>query len=1061
MSSNLASLLSTLMAASPENFVSPTAWFKYRDTLLSSLPADDGPHLDLLKRITHRNELLIASGNRSRPAARHILVKILDSTLQSFVSDELPGQCWDVARDKSALVRTLLEWCTSMYRPGIAKVYVTSLVLLSWSTMGVDVTAEVLDFLDSDTLEEASRRTTLYHLICELVRSGQFFVPSYVQWLIARGGILREQDVSPEGPCGMRLLVELPTHALTDSQRSLRAGMLRRASFSVEDEAEDAGMAIKCLKSTLGISMESPDEMLQRKPLSVSKLSKRIGLSSRALKAEVGSWLRNNLVSNLDHESKDSHQGPEISPTTFNAVRAIFESAGDFSMFADVLKTISRVSSVDILASCTDTLSRHISIFAALGVGRDLFDTFHGRLKSLAEEQGIGARPLLASLAGLAPRIPKLEKLAVQLQKDLAQSDRNNPVDACSPVSDNMGARLQDNDSDLQEEIEKHLASGTTIDRHTMDRFFQLVAARLQNSWRKSADSQRAYSLLLARLRVLDAQLFDTLMAKWVSYIRSMGSRPSILQIFPLLVSVGCLSIPLVLACTHGEPPTPAVGNGPARPAAAPGPGSVAALQSIQVTYRTRYVQEVLQFLMTPPLPDSLITAEECYRIAILQDEAQRENQSDILAVTRLALAEYSLCHDKNDTNALPLDDPATKDRLVGMLRSLALKDTAGVSKALAIRSPGPFIGNWIDCLATKLLIPTADQTTQVTFEQVLELTDEFTLPFCQLKLSLSLALGDQASPDSTERLQSHLELFAKAMDSAIDAKNITWTGMLPSLSPELTHHLKNRAQGRFLNLLPSTRNPPSAERSLAQSLQMAENLLSVIDAIVRGGSMGRPPQLVPAIVDKLADMWEILSSTDDATKAAVVDHWLPSLLTFITLHTATFDTSKAGSEVLARALIVLCGILQELDLVQGDGIVPASARAVADRVFDLSLLLVDNLADDARAHCVRAVKDASSDTRLRYIFSFARPPGEHLMLSHRDKQQQQSPGLAGRAAGAIPGGGLLGTPAALWGQAVNGPERLTAFQLRRWEVLNEPTPNVGENDTALSLALFEARKVQ
>jgi mediator of RNA polymerase II transcription subunit 12 len=37
--------------------------------------------------------------------------------------------------------------------------------------------------------------------------------------------------------------------------------------------------------------------------------------------------------------------------------------------------------------------------------------------------------------------------------------------------------------------------------------------------------------------------------------------------------------------------------------------------------------------------------------------------------------------------------------------------------------------------------------------------------------------------------------------------------------------------------------------------------------------------------------------------------------------------------------------------------------------------------------------------------------------------------------------------------------EKLAPFALRRWEMLGEPTPNVGENDTSLSLTLFGARK--
>ncbi len=89
-------------------------------------------------------------------------------------------------------------------------------------------------------------------------------------------------------------------------------------------------------------------------------------------------------------------------------------------------------------------------------------------------------------------------------------------------------------------------------------------------------------------------------------------------------------------------------------------------------------------------------------------------------------------------------------------------------------------------------------------------------------------------------------------------------------------------------------------------------------------------------------------------------------------------------------------------------------------------------------------------------------------MLSHKDKTPSAPAAGANTAAGgggaAVPpsgprraGPGYLGAPASLWAQVVSGPPgRLTVFHFRRWEMLNEPTPNVGENDAALSLALFE-----
>ena len=44
---------------------------------------------------------------------------------------------------------------------------------------------------------------------------------------------------------------------------------------------------------------------------------------------------------------------------------------------------------------------------------------------------------------------------------------------------------------------------------------------------------------------------------------------------------------------------------------------------------------------------------------------------------------------------------------------------------------------------------------------------------------------------------------------------------------------------------------------------------------------------------------------------------------------------------------------------------------------------------------------------------------------------------------------------------AASAGEKLRPFTFRRWEILNEPTPNVGENDTSVNLVLFEARKIR
>jgi len=829
--------------------------------------------------------------------------------------------------------------------------------------------------------------------------------------------------------------------------------MLRRAGFSVVDGAKDVEMAVKYLKHTLGMPIEMDDPILHRKPVSISKLSSRIGSSSRSLKAEVGSWLRDEFAVGDERKGDESAaQGPDMPPAMFSAIRTILEAAEDFSMLAEILKSLMGQSNTETLAAVADTVNRHFLVFSAIGVSKTLFASLQKRLQVLGRQQETGVRPLLASLAGLASRIPGLEGLAKQLHVELAVIDRHNPVDACSPVSDSVALRLEDDDVTLHEEIEKNLANGTSLDRNTMEHLFQTIIQRLQGYWGKADDNQRAYSRLLTRLRIFDAQYFDTIMTKWLFSLRTMRNRPSVLRIFPLLVSVGCLSMPNILATTSDS--VAGQRSTTSRPAASSATGP----QVVQMTCRTRYMQEVLQLFVAPIPPDGLITPDESYRFSILQDQTIRENPKELLGLIRLALAEYSLSRAQQDFENLPLDNPDIQTRLLGLVKQLVLKDPQGVSRALVVKSPDAHVGRWINYMATKLLIPTAEEGTHITFDQVLTLTNEFTLPFCQVKLSLSLASNDQSSPEAADRQQNLLELFANAMDKAIDARNISWMGMLSTLSPEITHHLKNRAQLRFLDLLPSPRSTPPVDRTLEQSLQMADSLLSVIDAIIRGGSMVRPPQLVPSMIDNLADMWEILALPDPDPKPPVLLHWLPSLLNFITLHTQTFDTSKPSNEVRAKALIVCAGLLQELDALHSPKI---DTRPLSNRIFDLACLLADNVADEARLVCTRAIKDSTSDPRIRYIFSFSPPPNDNLLVSHKDKTAGvgRGGGANPRVAG-MPMGGLLGTPVSLWGLEPQAPERLMPFGFRRWEILSEPTPAVGENDTALSLGLFEARKL-
>lgn len=1039
------------MTSCAVNFVSPTTWPKHRDALATAFPADDEIIQAAYRAINCRNEQLLSSV-RAPPAARHTLVKLLDGTLHAPFCDDLPSRCWATSKDHGSVVKTTLEWCTSLHRPGTVKVFITHRLLSTWANLGLDTTGAILDFLVSDPLQERDRKTTLYHLVSELVASGHFNPMRYIQWLIARGGLHDAKSVEEDGPAISRLLVELPVSALTDSLKTMRANMLGRASYDVDFEATDIEVAIDCVKGSLGLHWSTT---LQNSGVPVDKLCKRIRKTSRAYKSAIGQCLRQVIVLEMEQAQSAGKEGVPFPTSTFLAVRSILEAADDFQTLAAFLETASGLLDANILSSCADTLNLHLPAFGAIGIAKDLFATLVDKLGQLTQAQGIvGVRPLLTSMAMLAPRVPGQEALVNSLN-DTIRNDRTTAVDASSPVSDSMAARIQDEEGELLDEIEKRLANKTSMDRATMNSFLDKIIPKVQACWAKADERLRAYGSLLARLRHFDTQHFDSFMTKWVLGIRHPQTRPPLAQIFPLMVIVGCLNFAVILATVGDAVSAAGRTKMNARPGVRP----------------STYVQEVLDLLMTPPAPrDQLLTPEELYQFQVLQDQVPRAHLKETVVLVRNALMEYCASGEPPD---VPLADKRVRKRLNGLLRTLVLADQLAVPKLLAPKTANPAVDKMMDEITTNLLFPQEAAGSQFAFEHVLGQTNEFTLPFCHLKLVRCMALVETSGASPQERLQTQLEVYAKAMDDAIESRNITWTGILPWLTPEISQYLLNRAQTRLFDLLPSTKNTTTTEGGFA----VAEVLLSMIDTILRGPSAGSriSTQLAPATVDRLADLWELLGpGSAPSVKTAVLFNWLPLMLSYLALYAQPPDaTNKQNNEVRGRALLVLSGLLQEFEglssLAACDPSIPSNQIShLTQRIFDLALIFVDTLPDDTRQQCVRHLRDALSDSRLRYIFSYVPSPQDSLMLAHKDKPPGPASGQAGqrpRGMGFLGVGSLSqhawGVPVPVGGLGASGGERLSAFSFRRWEILNEPTTNVGENNTCLSLTLFEAIKLQ
>lgn len=1033
-------MLQDLIMSNPDSFVSSKVWLKYSSLIVSSLTEEEDPQLaSRVASIDARNRRFPALVTKKEAAPRQRLIQLLDQALLQPIGPEFPKQLWHIDESKSMLVQTILQWSTSCHRPGSAKIFLSTRILRSWSRSGISVTDAILNFLDSKACQKGRCKLAMYHLISELTRSGHFSVPKYMQWLIAGGGMYSSKDVAQDGPCATRLLAELPTHELSDDMAGLRQTLLSRADFSVEDEEQQTRAFMSMISQSLpGMQADMVAGLeMGEVPIDMDS-SGHLAEASRTIKSEIGLWLRHKVrlqmiqptIPPLDDWDPSIMKGgtSAITTTEFYTVRQYFEEMDDYSMLADTLKIVSSSNDVEVLASCVDTLNLHMETFAAIGALKGLFDLFLARLKSTAETQDMIPRSLLVALMDLAARIPDYQSIAQQLAQDLLRSDRKTAADACSPVSDHMIGVLQTAEADFATEFDKILASGNTMDQATLERLFQRIILRLEDSWGKSSRQVILCGQLLTRLRTFDAENFDILMAAWVYRFKQLKERPAMMDIFGPLISFGCLSLKTAIA------------EGVAKPKSN---------DAQQNETDIRVVKEALDLLVSQlDLPEEVIA--DSYRFRIKQKQFQKDHPLDALSVIRAALSQLS-----SPSKPQQSDDLATINRLIHrpevheLLQRLSLMDIDSTCKALVFpiskvdENEGAKI---VDEIINRLLIPekSANSTGAISIKEVLESANELTLQFCRLKLAAMFGTDDEASTSENTR-NERLEVLDSAVASAVAAGDTSWICMVPLLGVPIARHLRQRAETQFFSLFPSVRPSAAGEdTNVNNRLALGESLLCIIDAAAYSIPAATSTNAAAATADLAAEtvkllnkIWILSSSGTPEAKTAALTRWLPLVLSFIAIHTASFNQSKRGVEQRAKAVYALSTVYLELQALDSH---TEDTITLMEWTYDLAMHLVDDLPDDIRQVCIRGMRETINKPQISYLLSFVTNPTEWLVWKRKLKQ-----GMTSDPAG----GNKTSTGAAR--------EKVVPFPIRRWEMLSDPAPNMAENDTSLTLTLFGA----
>lgn len=155
-------------------------------------------------------------------------------------------------------------------------------------------------------------------------------------------------------------------------------------------------------------------------------------------------------------------------------------------------------------------------------------------------------------------------------------------------------------------------------------------------------------------------------------------------------------------------------------------------------------------------------------------------------------------------------------------------------------------------------------------------------------------------------------------------------------------------------------------------------------------------------------------------------------LLRLLTIHQGAVHCAKLSENNTVQLLVTLSLLLAH------DSLRPL--RNLSEHVLDVLAILTDSLSDDTRSQCVRLLRDQyrNRDPRLLFLFGYSEnAEGEwlKLMTSSLSAFTAKIEGLVG------------------------ANESTQPFPLRKWEMMQDTTPLVMENDTSLSLALFGARK--
>ncbi|KAK5113154.1 hypothetical protein LTR85_010972 [Meristemomyces frigidus] len=1003
MKLRLQKLIAVLAVTNRGCLVIPQTWEKYK-YLLTPASTPDVANASMAENLAMRNERLSKPLSRTPASIRSALVDLyaeLDAGELQVDTDKLTDTCLSLIPLISTLVTALLDWASSPYRHGNSRVYLSAKIIANVNANGNDTDSAILTYLGAPAAPTLPAQTeSLYRVIAELVRIGGFSVGRYLQWLISSGALYAGQEAQR----ATGLLAALPLGSLPAQVVNLRQTLLGRLE-GVAGLQEEVKAAVVAFEDALS----SPDAAIP----SLATASER---SSLPVKVTLAQHVRARIW--------PLSQDIGIGLDAFCLFRHVFESLPDVPALVELLDAVISTEDLALLATATDTVIMHADSLAVLDQLQRLMDCFVERYRTLRSQQPL-ERALILAITALAKRLPNTAPLINLLASDLAICDQQGSMAVCSPASDSLiGMHASSLDSD--DDIDAVFASGNSMDDQLMQRVFIRIVQRAGKPIPLGSGPVSRLSAWLNQLRLVGGSSFDQLVYNYLqSVFKAAGDGSNTAGVVTALVASGCVELAVALDCAK----------------------QVATREAANLA---------LLLLVSPDAALASLQGTERYRFNVMQVGCRGHHAETVLDLLCTA------CQDES----FVVDDPAVIDLVVSYATSMpvvlrrAFKETAQ-SPALLANA-----GRLSQAVVTRArLTDTLAET--LSLQSIVELASPLSVAFCAGALEYRAKM-DPKSPD-TERL------VQDALTRAIMSDNNIWPQLLEALDGPARRSLHDWAQEQLLSTARRIQ-----DGGLGVTLGMIGRYMDVLDVTSATSSNRDDTAVLATLAEKLRDVEKQLVDVDiiasgPAEKLSSLAHVLRILLHVCTLHIRSPEMeNEACKQARGHLLMALCTLLVHTTLQMQQDLaeyILDVASSLADSLPETSLTTIARLMTapkllDTRVQAILGSAPAGTDAWLA-LTSQVQPSGtqqQRALAKHPSQQGLAASGRPGPLGQMIAGSSLHAQQQRAWphigANRVQVEMKTTPFPLRRWEIMPDSTPVMGENDTSLSLGLFGARKV-